>query len=308
MEIIKILIIDDNLSNTVFLQNILNSDECFVSSALSAMDGIERAKFEEWDLILLDVSLYDMDGYKVCKLLKSNDRTKDIPVIFLTVENKIDNKVAGLNTGAVDYIDKPFHPRELKARINSALRTKKIHDDLKAQIYELEEKIITDELTKVYNRLYIYKRLNEEINRSKRFNTNISCLVLDLDHFKRVNDKYGHLTGDTVLIEFAKVLRTQLRSVDMIGRYGGEEFVIVLPQTAKDGALNMAERLRKCVEDFHFSGPVNEVIRLTTSIGVATIGPDDTINSKDFFQMADNALYEAKKENRNRVIFWEKKI
>ncbi len=173
----------------------------------------------------------------------------------------------------------------------------------KVNLYEKVQTLaITDGLTKIYVRRHFLERLNEEVARSKRHKLNLSLLMLDIDHFKQCNDTYGHLVGDIILKEFAKIMKEHVRLIDLIGRYGGEEFVIALPDTNKSSAASVAERLRQSIENYRFKA-YDEVIRTTVSIGLAAY-PDDGSDVPTLIDRADQALYKAKEEGRNRVIFW----
>lgn len=301
---IRILAVDDQAQNILFLKKHLNFENCEIDGALSGEECIKLVQDNDYDLILLDILMPGMSGYEVCKIIKEDEKKKDVPVIFLTAKSEVESRIEGLDTGAVDYIIKPFHLEELRARVRAALRIKKVYDELKEKAVFLEEKAMTDELTSLYNRRYIKQRLIEELARAKRFKTSISCLILDVDQFKSINDTYGHLQGDLILKEFAAVVKSLMRSIDIVGRYGGEEFVVILLQTDIEGAKILAEKIRKSVENYNFPGPT-EAIKLTTSIGIASFIEEEIEDADALFYMADHALYKAKEMGRNRVISWK---
>lgn len=306
-KLIKILAVDDQAQNILFLKKHLNFENCEVDGALSGEECIKLAKEADYDLILLDILMPQMDGFEVCRILKEDSKTKDVPVIFLSAKSEIESRIVGLDIGAVDYIAKPFHLEELKARVRAALRTKKIQDDLKEKTSFFEERAMTDDLTGLYNRRFIKQRLIEELTRAQRFKMPISCLILDIDQFKGINDTYGHLHGDIILKEFAAIIRSLMRSIDIVGRYGGEEFVVILLQTDNDGAKIAAEKIRRTVESYIFPGPEGS-INLTTSIGVSSFIEGEVEDADAFFYMADHALYKAKEMGRNKVVSWKDQI
>ncbi len=271
------------------------------------------------DLLLLDVEMPGLGGVEVCRIVKANQGASGfgfIPVILMTARRT--GKVEGLELGADDYLVKPFDMLELSARVKSMLRLKALQDalvvknrELDRANRELEEKrqellhlSRTDGLTGLVNRRHFEERLAAEFARSDRYRSHLSCFLLDIDHFKKVNDTWGHPFGDVVLREVAGVARRALRDVDVLARYGGEELVALLPETAPEEAWRAAERVRLGVEAMRLTaqtpeGPV--VVTCTASIGVATF-PLDTIDSAEaLVQAADECLYAAKKGGRNQV-------
>jgi len=258
--------------------------------------------------VLLDVVMADIDGFAVCRWLKMNAETRDIPIIMLTVRSALADRVEGLNIGADDYLAKPFEDQELEARIFAALRVKAAHAELRDRNQQLESMLhsvealaSTDALTGLFNRRRFADVLRREFAVTKRYKNTLSCLLLDLDHFKQINDRFGHDAGDQVLKEVARRITGSLREVDLAARYGGEEFVILLPHRVTPAFV--AERVLKNVrkQEFTFGG---EVLTVTTSIGCAGNSDVESSNPEDLVKAADMALYEAKKNGRNRIAMY----
>lgn len=304
----KILLVEDDRVQAQFVREFLERKGYEVIWAENGASAIKIAKTVPIDLILLDLILPDISGHEVCRWLRLNQDTKGIPIIMLTVKTNITDKIAGLEAGADDYLPKPFDEAELNARIYASLRTKALQDELKERnrqledlLHKLEIMAITDHLTEIYNRRHFEEILKREFTRATRYNLHLSCLMADIDHFKRINDTYGHAAGDAVLKEVARLIHSSLREVDVIGRWGGEEFIALLTQAKKADAKKVAERILQSVSDHRFQGlPENE--KITISIGVASVPEDGDIdNWEKLIKAADEALYRAKRNGRNRV-------
>ncbi len=270
---------------------------------LQASDGVEGFKLlvsNDVDLILCDIEMPGIDGLKFLALLQSREDLKDKPIIMLTSHDDVATKVRGLESGASDYITKPFEPQELVARLKVHLQLKTLQDELRRSNRLLLELSQTDPLTRLCNRRSLTEILENELDRCRRNATPCSLIMADIDHFKRVNDRYGHQSGDEVLITVADLLREQLRPYDLAARYGGEEFCLVLPETSPEQAENVAERIRKRVENYNFSGIAAD-LHLTISLGVASLAGESTKTEDELIRLADEALYLAKNNGRNRV-------
>jgi diguanylate cyclase (GGDEF)-like protein len=243
------------------------------------------------DLLLIDVSMPGRDGFEVCRALVEAVPTPP-PVIFFTAHGDTRSRVAGLDAGAVDYIVKPLVCDELVARVRAALRTKAVRDDLIKHAG-------LDPLTGVLNRRELDARARVAIAHAERYDRALTCAMLDIDHFKAINDRYGHAAGDAVLREAATRISESCRASDTIGRYGGEEFVVLLPETRVEDAAVLAERLRCRFDDhgFTFEGAT---VHVTVSIGVAPWEPGVTVPAS-LYSAADRALYTAKDLGRNRI-------
>lgn len=303
-----ILLIDDSEAQSNQIRQALERLGYRVTVASSGVAGLQLARSAAPDLVLLDVVMADIDGFAVCRWLKMNADTRDIPVIMLTVRNALADRVEGLNIGADDYLAKPFEDEELEARIFAALRVKAAHAELRERnqqleimLHSVEALASTDPLTGLYNRRRFTDVLKREFAVTKRYKNTLSCLLLDLDHFKSINDRFGHDAGDQVLKEVARRISGSLREVDLAARYGGEEFVVLLPHTSKGDALIVAERLLKNVsrQAFNFG---SELVTVTASIGCAGNSDVQSDQAEDLVKAADIALYEAKNAGRNRVV------
>jgi diguanylate cyclase (GGDEF)-like protein len=268
-----------------------------------AKDGIEAFKTllnVPVDLILCDLEMPRMDGFKFISMVRAREELKDIPVIMLTGREDRELKIKGLEQGASDYVTKPFDAGELVARVKVQLKLKTLQDELKRSNELLKELSNTDPLTRLYNRRYLMENLDREFQRSMRKKENLSLVLLDIDHFKSINDAYGHQQGDVVLAAVAEVAQTGLRRYDIAARYGGEEFILVLPETPLSEGMAVAERLRQAVQEMGFPPPMDN-LTVTVSLGVSTY-PTEQIDCVDsLIRQADEALYRAKQSGRNRV-------
>lgn len=301
----KILLVEDDKVQARVTKDSLESTGHEVILAEDGKSAIKIAKTDNVDLILLDLVLPDINGNEVCRWLKLNQDTRGIPIIMLTVKSSTMEKVEGLKAGADDYLPKPYNEIELNARIYACLRTKALRDELRDKNRELEEVLsrvevlaVTDPLTELFNRRHFETIIEKEYNRTARYKSPTSCLMIDVDNFKSVNDEYGHRTGDIVLKELAEIIKNCLRRVDTIARWGGEEFVALLPGTDKISAQQAASRILRAISSHSFSGITR---RITVSIGISSV-PDSSIDGAEkFIDVADLALYKAKSKGRNRI-------
>jgi diguanylate cyclase (GGDEF)-like protein len=305
----KILVVDDIPVNIQLLQTHLSSTGYDTLVAGNGEEALLRVKEKKPDLILLDVMMPKLDGFETCRLLKSNQETRYIPIIMVTALNEIEDKIKGIEAGADDFITKPFNKLELLARVKSLLRIKQLHDELQKKVKQLEqakerlrELAVTDGLTNLNNYRYFKEYLAKEIKRADRHGANVSLIMLDIDYFKNYNDTNGHLAGDQVLRTIAELMKNNIRSIDFAARYGGEEFAIILSETQKTSARFVAEKLRKIVQVHKFPKESTQPNKnITISMGVATF-PDDGKSLERIIDCADQRLYRAKAEGRNRVV------
>ena len=291
----RLLVVDDQPINIQALYQIFHVDhEVFMAtSGRQALDFCQR---DPPDLILLDVVMPEMDGLEVCRHLKANPLTAGIPVIFITAQTEPADETRALEAGAVDFITKPVNPAVVRARV-------KTHLTLKAQTDMLRALVFIDGLTGVANRRHFDENLQDEWRRCRRGGAPLALVMIDIDHFKRYNDYYGHQTGDACLQAVAATLqRGFYRSHDLVARYGGEEFVCLLPECDLAGARKKAEELRQAVEAQGIPHEVSPTARMVTiSLGIAATVPDSAGNPEQLLAAADAALYTAKSGGRNRV-------
>ncbi|MEG3437983.1 diguanylate cyclase [Pannus brasiliensis CCIBt3594] len=295
-----ILVVDDASKNLQLVIEILDNEGYATTFASSGKQAIERVKKADPDLILLDLMMPEMGGIEVCQILKRDPRYREIPIIFLTANNDKENIVRAFDSGAVDYVTKPFYSNELLARVKTHLELKKTRDELKKAKSQLEESIVTDYLTGVPNRRAIFTFGQKEFQRVARYSRSFSVLVIDIDYFKKVNDTFGHAAGDETLISVARAIRDCLRNVDGFGRWGGEEFVAILPETTIENALCTAKRICQAIGGLKISIGDRE-ISVTLSIGVAGYQKEDT-HLETVIERADLALLAAKNQGRARVV------
>jgi diguanylate cyclase (GGDEF)-like protein len=291
----SILIVDDEAANIIALSDILGSEySIFISK--DGLGAIETAVELKPDLILLDVMMPLMDGFEVIRALKQREETSEIPVIFITGLNNREDEEKGLKLGAVDYINKPFSEDVVKLRVNNQIKV------INA-IRTINHLSITDTLTEVANRRHFNDKFSQEWQRAVRDATPIAILLIDIDHFKRYNDSFGHIQGDIALQTVASVIKSELkRPMDMIARWGGEEFAVIMPNTDFDGAEKVAEDIRLAVESYTIPSEEGLPTTVTVSIGISCIIPDTSSTMNRFFSVVDKALYTAKGTGRNRVV------
>src|SRR5688500_3700444 len=259
----RILVVDDNRDNVEIIATRLRFRGYDIEEASDGAQALGLVHKNPPDLILLDVMLPDIDGYEISRRIKGDETLPFIPIILVTARDSTQDKVAGLDAGADDYLTKPINFPELEARVRSMLRIKRLQDELEEQNRELERLSISDGLTGLFNHRHIHGLLYEEYERGERTKDCMSVAMFDLDRFKSVNDTYGHQAGDRVLIELADVLRETARDIDRLARYGGEEFMALLPETCIDDAAVFVERVRREVARRPFDIGRAEPLRMT---------------------------------------------
>ncbi|MDI6796227.1 MAG: diguanylate cyclase [Desulfatibacillaceae bacterium] len=297
----RILVIDDSRLVAHVAKTILVKQGHEVLLAQDGAAGLAVLDEIRPDLILLDLIMPGMDGYAVCEKVKNTFETKDIPVIMLTSKAESADKVRGLELGASDYVTKPFDEGELVARVNTHLRLKELYESLQEKNRQLQELANRDGLTGLFNHRYFQEALSKDFQRAMRYHESLSCVLLDIDFFKKFNDTYGHQTGDVVLKTLGGIIEDSLRDTDLAARYGGEEFALVLYHTPAPAAYMVADRLRQSVENHEFVHD-DLVLKVTISVGVATFPHPDIPDHKTLVECADKALYRAKEAGRNQVI------
>jgi diguanylate cyclase (GGDEF)-like protein len=290
----QILVADDDYTSRRLLEIRLNK---FGYEVVSACDGKEAWEIiqgaESPNMIILDWMMPGITGVEICKKIRSSGHYEERYkyVILLTARGAKEDIILGLDSGADDYLTKPFDDTELLMRIRAGKRIL----DLQAK---LQYSATHDALTGIYNRGAILQDLDKQISRCSRETTSLSIGMLDIDYFKKVNDTYGHLSGDEVLKEVCRRIQSCLRNYDVVGRYGGEEILIITPGADQEQAMNIFERIRKTIGEKHINDEASN-ISVTVSIGIATLSKN--MRTKEFIQIADDALYRAKEIGRNRV-------
>ncbi len=298
----RILVVDDERFNRTVLVDLLKTDYT-VMLAKDGEQALKKARSRHPPgLMLLDIMMPGMDGYTVCERLKESPMTRDIPVIFVTAKQEHEDEEKGLDAGAIDYIAKPFSPAIVLARVrnhialeNARKKLAEAHAELARKNKELKIMATRDALTGLNNRFALDETMTRELHKARRHGRPLSMLIIDVDHFKQVNDTHGHQIGDQVLSRLAALLKENTRGSDVLGRWGGEEFLIICPETDSRGIMPLAENLRRCIE----GSPFPIAGRITISIGVSTFATDDSVEK--LIQKADKGLYRAKEHGRNQV-------
>jgi len=301
----RVLLVEGSPTQADWIAEVLRREGYLVQVAKDGSEAVNCFHAGPPDLVLLDFVLPDVDGFEVLRVLKSRSGERFTPILLLSAESDLDMRVTGLRMGADDFLAAPFADAEIRARAASLLRIKGLQDELWGTKAELERIAVTDGLTGLRNRRHLDERLREEFGRAQRYSDALSFLMLDLDHFKQLNDQYGHPFGNRVLRETAHLLGANLREADLRARYGGEKFAVILPKTHLRGALAVAERCLKAIREktHHVAGedPGGSQVRITASAGVGWY-PSKVANSlESLIKGADEALYLAKRAGRDRV-------
>ena len=297
----RILLVEDRPSVVERLQNALCAFHA-VEVESDARQAIMRAAEGDFDSVIISLDLEGQDGLRLCSQLRTLERTRNVSVLLMGEAEDRARILRGLDIGAHDFLVRPIDRNELLARVRTQVRRKRFTERLRDSVQSSMEMAVMDQLTGLHNRRFMDSRLAVMFDESALRARSLSLLLLDVDHFKAVNDSWGHDAGDEVLREFADRVRACTRGIDLVARLGGEEVVVVLPDTGRDAAYRVAERIRERVESAPFSicGNTRE-IKVTVSVGVANRRAGDA-SSADIMKRADDALYRAKAEGRNRVI------
>lgn len=286
----KLLAVDDNESNLDILLRLLQDYDVIV--ALDGKSALDLLHYETPDVILLDIIMPGMDGYEVCARIKSNPRWRDIPVLFITAKTDETSLVRAYDVGGCDYVTKPFRSSELLARVRTQLEYRRAME-------QLRHVAVTDDLTGIYNRRAFFEAALRAFQRARERGTALGVLMLDLDHFKGINDRYGHGMGDQALRRFAETVRGLLLPKHVFGRLGGEEFALLAPGSNEAESIALAERVCQAVSAIRFDPPADD-LSMTVSIGVAQI-EDGAADLDALLREADDLLFQAKHDGRNRV-------
>lgn len=318
---ISILVVDDRPENLVVMEGILESPKFNIVKANSGAEALGLMLDYDFALVLLDVQMPEMDGFETAEFMKKSEKTKDIPIIFVTAINYDKSSIArGYDVGAVDYLFKPIDPIILKSKVDVFVNLHIQKETIKKQANMLEEKVqelielkeanwklenlsLVDELTGMPNRRNFNQYINIQWANCAFSKSYLSMIMIDIDNFKAYNDNYGHIKGDECIKSVAKCIMESLgRPLDLAFRYGGEEFVVLLPNTDLDGSKIIAERIRKNIENIKIEHNYSETSNFVTiSLGISTILPDYKFHFHKFVESADNALYKSKNNGKNRV-------
>jgi two-component system cell cycle response regulator len=296
----RILLIDDRATSHERIAAMLK-DEHAVEVESDPNDALFRAAEGHYDLVIVSLALQNFDGLRLCSQLRSLDRTRNVPILAISEGDSNARLVRGLEIGVNDYMMRPIDGNELLARVRTQIRKKRYTERLRDNVQMSIEMAITDPLTGLYNRRYMESHLNSLLEQAVSRKKPLTVLVLDIDYFKAINDTHGHDAGDDVLREFSFRIKKSIRGIDLACRYGGEEFVVVMPETDLTVATMVAERLRRRIATEPF--PVQDgarALEVTISVGISALGKDDT--AANILKRADAALYRAKRDGRNRVV------
>lgn len=289
-----VLLIDDSQFVHRLLDARLRSESIQLRGAEDGKSGIELAIECTPALILLDLDMPVLDGFETLRMLKDDPRTRDVPVIVLSGMNSSQDKVAAFDLGAIDFVTKPFELTELRARVRSSLK-------MYALLQMLAQKAQIDGLSELFNRTYFDDRFRSEFDRTIRHGHALSIAMFDIDHFKSINDTYGHPAGDSVITGVAKLITRETRSADIACRYGGEEFAIIMPETEPDKALQLCDRIRMHCEQMNWSRHPTRSVTISGGVAGLYKGQTMQITPEAWVELADRNLYEAKQSGRNRI-------
>jgi len=300
----NVLIVEDSATDRTRILETLAADDHRLDCVTTVAEGVGLSH-GGYDLIIVSLTLLEEDGLRLCSRLRSSEETRQIPVLLLADEEDLDRTAKGLELGANDYLVKPIDRNELLARVRTQVRRKRYQDRLRANYEHSLSMALTDSLTGLFNRRYLSAHMGRLLGRIDETRRPVSAILFDIDHFKAVNDTYGHATGDRVLKELADRVSRNLRNFDMVARYGGEEFVIVMPDAGLEAAVMVAERLRQQIgrDPFVVAG-VDGPLPITISMGVAST-EDAGLSPDELLRRADIALYAAKAAGRDRVSTWD---
>lgn len=295
----RVLVVDDDPMNVKLIVEALSLENYEVESASSGKEALE--KIETWvpELVLLDYQMPGINGLETLRMLRK--RQIYVAIIFISANTEQELVVDCLGEGADDYIRKPFRFTELLARVKVRFRIKDLNDELQKANARLKELSETDDLTGLYNMRTMYNRIDFELRRAKRYERQVSCIMMDIDHFKEVNDASDHLFGSFVIKELGHLIHRNMRDVDFAARYGGDEFLVVLTETNEVGVKAFTERLRTVIEKHVFTDGRDSIQR-TCSFGYIVSAPNTPLDAKEFVRAADHALYEAKNSGRNKIV------
>jgi two-component system cell cycle response regulator len=297
------VLLEDSAADRELIVNTLAHLAVRITFAATVAEAVTLAQGPDCDLVLASLDLKNEDGLLICPQLRTREATRQLPILLLTSENEMTRAAKGLDLGANDYLVRPLDANELLARTRTQLRQKRHYRRMHENYERSMALALVDPLTGAFNRRYLEAHLSKLAARCRAGQKSLAILMIDLDHFKEVNDTHGHATGDHVLQEIVNRITLGLRPSDLVARMGGEEFAVIMPDSDLAAALNIAERLRKRIKETPIETPESTApIAITISIGIAVMLPETGEDTHGVFKRADAALYEAKKAGRNRVV------
>lgn len=300
-----VVVADDDRLTREAVSSVLRAHGYTVEALADGQAAVERVGRGGVELVLLDILMPRLSGLEACRLIKGMTSDSFLPVVLLTVKTDSASRVEGLKIGADDYVCKPFDERELIARVEAMLRIKKLHDHVAESRAKLEQLSLHDELTGLYNYRYLNSRMSEEFKRAERYHDPLACLVIDIDRLQAHNEAGGRAHGDRVIRSVADSLRRSVREVDVVARFGGDEFLVLLPSTHFAGSVTVAERIWRDVSERSVIGDNAETARPTLSVGVALFPSRDVRTKDQLLRASDSALNHAKREGKNRVCVYQ---
>jgi diguanylate cyclase (GGDEF)-like protein len=295
----KILVVDDSPIVTKIIQRALTQRGYAVETAKSGTEALQLFHEDNFSLVILDVNMPGMSGYEVAQHIRKTEEEIFLPIVFLSADTERSSRVQGLQQGGSVYLTKPFHEEEFVAQVESLLKIKELQDNLAQKNRLLEEMCRRDSLTSLYNHSYFQEIADHEFRRSQRYGNDVACVLMDIDDFKKINDTFGHPTGDRVLSELAELMLVSVRDVDIVARYGGEEFAVLLPMTNIRQAKLVCERARRAITERVFDAK-KRGLKISVSMGVASLRAHTPASALQMIEMADQALYAAKNNGKNR--------
>ncbi len=299
----NILILEDNAGDRANLEKALHDMATGITLAANLDDALQKTQTGDFDLVMVSLDLAREDGLRLCGQLRAQESTRTLPILLLANENEIELVAKGLDLGANDYLIRPIESTEVVARVRTQLQQKKHYDRLRQKLEQSLSLALVDPLTGAYNRRYLDMHLPKLFERCQSTNRPLSVLSLDLDHFKKINDTYGHSAGDFVLKETINRLQVNLRAADLVVRMGGEEFAVIMPETEIKTAESASERLRRAICETTYDIPdTEEKLNISASFGVVSINHENDTSAQKLLDRADSALYRAKEYGRNKVV------
>lgn len=301
-----VLLVDDSQAAREAMKAALKGAFTHFIEADDGLTAIKAFVEEKPCFIITDIEMPSLNGYRFISTIRAMEDGKNVPIVMISgTKQSLKNKLSGFNAGASDFIMKPYEPEELITRVRTLLRMHRLMEELKEKNLLLEKLAVTDELTGVNNRRFFFDSVKSQIALGLRHNFKIACLLMDIDHFKTINDTYGHMAGDEILRKIGKLLNSCKRDGELLARFGGEEFVICLFNSDSESALLAAERFRHLIRSYDFSSPLCQASQITVSIGVATYRQNKPITIDELIKAADKAMYQSKADGRDRVTIYE---